>query len=72
MTDAEALQAVQDYLDHFDETQAPRPAIARLLTLATASIALAGTLEERNREIEELRRLIDPMMYGDLSQMKKG
>lgn len=66
MTDADALQAVQDFL--MGGGFAPASAIARVLTLATASVANAHKLHEVSVELAavkadalELKRLVQAL-----------
>lgn len=52
MTDADALEQVQTWLFAGVNTPAPAEAVARLLTLATASIANAGAFLEASEQAE--------------------
>lgn len=64
MTDADALEAVQTFLAG-GASEVPQAAIARVHTLAVASIALAKTLEDREKELGELRRMLDPTAFRE-------
>jgi hypothetical protein len=55
MTDADALQTAQEYLaDEGGASLLPKPVVARLLTLATSSVALATTLDAAAQRVAEL------------------